>query len=66
MLLRSKSKPHKANLSQDYQHIQNMATEKKRDKVMEEWVEKTIGSTYIRIDDEYKSCKFKKDWIKTE
>ena len=66
VLLRSKSKPHKANLSQDYQHIQNMATEKKRDKVMEEWVEKTIGSTYIRIDDEYKGCKFKKDWIKTE
>lgn len=67
VLLRSKSKPHKANLSQDYQHIQNLATERKRAKMMEEWVEKTINATYIHIDDDFAGCKFSnKEWKKTE
>jgi len=67
VLLRSKSKPHQANLSQDYQHIQNIALEKKRVELMENWVSRTIDATYIRIDDEYAGCKFKKkEWRKTE
>lgn len=67
VLLRSKSKPHKANLDQDYQRIQNLAIERKKGDVLEEWLTKTIGATYIKIDDEYKSCKFRsKEWLKTE
>ncbi len=67
VLLRSKTKPHKANLSQDYQRIQNLAVEKKKSEVLEEWLSKTIESTYIKIDDEYKKCKFRnKEWLKTD
>lgn len=67
VLLRSKSKPHKINLSQDYQRVQNMAINDKRSKVAEEWVEKTTQSTYIKIDDDFKGCKFKnKVWNQTE
>ena len=67
VLLRSKTKPHKANLSQDYQRIQNLAIEKKKGDVLEEWLTNTIEATYIKIDDEYKKCKFhNKEWLKTE
>ena len=67
VLLRSKTKPHKANLSQDYQRIQNLAIERKKGDVLEEWLSNTIEATYIKIDDEYKKCKFhNKEWLKTE
>ncbi len=67
VLLRSKSKPHKANLTQDYQRIQNLAIERKKDDVLEEWLTNTINATYVKVDDEYKSCKFhKKEWLKNE
>ena len=67
VLLRSKTKPHKANLSQDYQRIQNLAIERKKGDVLEEWLANTIDATYIKIDDEYKKCKFhNKEWLKTE
>jgi peptidyl-prolyl cis-trans isomerase SurA len=67
VLLRSKTKPHKANLSQDYQRIQNLAIERKKGEVLEEWITNTIENTYIKIDDDFKKCKFRnKEWIKTE
>ena len=67
VLLRSKSMPHKANLDQDYQRIQNLAVERKKGDVLEEWLAKTIDATYIKIDDEYKGCKFRsKEWLKSE
>ena len=67
VLLRSKTKPHKANLSQDYQRIQNLAIERKKGDVLEEWLSKTIEATYIKIDDDYKKCKFhNKEWLKAE
>ena len=65
--LRSKTKPHKANLSQDYQRIQNLAIEKKKSDVLEEWLSNTIEATYIKIDDDFKKCKFRnKEWLKSE
>ncbi len=67
VLLRSKTKPHKANLSQDYQRIQNLAIERKKGDVLEDWLAKTIEATYIKIDDDFKKCKFhNKEWLKTD
>ncbi len=67
VLLRTKTKPHKANLTQDYQRIQDMAVEKKKQQTMDEWLSKTIDATYIRIDNDFNGCAFKnKEWIKTE
>lgn len=67
VLLRSKTKPHKANLEQDYQRIQHLAVERKKEEMLEDWLTKTIDETYIRIDDQYKTCKFhNKGWLKTE
>ena len=67
VLLRTKTKPHKANLSQDYQFLQRIAIEKKKGDVLEEWIANTIDATYIKIDDDFKKCKFRnKEWLKSE
>ncbi|MFM9051472.1 MAG: peptidylprolyl isomerase, partial [Bacteroidota bacterium] len=56
VLLKSRSKPHKANLKDDYQRIQEVAISEKQAKTMSDWVEKKRKSTYINISDEYSGC----------
>ena len=58
-------KEHKANLKDDYLTIQKYALEDKNDKLIDEWVKDKVQSVYVKIDDEYKDCKFNVDcWIK--
>jgi peptidyl-prolyl cis-trans isomerase SurA len=56
---------HRANLKDDYQVIGDAAMMNKRQKTYNEWIEKKIESTYIKISDEFKSCEFLKEgWLK--
>jgi len=60
----SMSEAHIATLEKDYQRIQELATEKKKQKELYEWVLEKQKSNYIKIDDEYKSCNFHyKGWL---
>ena len=62
---KSESKAHTINLNDDYQQVQDMALANKKQKVIAEWVAKRQKETYMRIDDEYKKCKFDfPNWIK--
>ncbi|MGD9993891.1 MAG: peptidylprolyl isomerase [Salinivirgaceae bacterium] len=61
VLLKSKSEPHPANLKDDYQRIQDMALNKKSGEFMEEWVKKKSKETYLKIDDDFKNCKFQNE-----
>ncbi|PRY16271.1 periplasmic chaperone for outer membrane proteins SurA [Pontibacter ummariensis] len=54
--LKSKSKPHLANLKDDYQKIANAALGQKRSKAVDAWFRKNIGTVYIEIDPEYQDC----------
>lgn len=47
--LKSRSEPHKANLRDDYQLIQDMALEKKQDEKMRTWVMSKLPYTFINI-----------------
>jgi peptidyl-prolyl cis-trans isomerase SurA len=58
VLLKSKSEPHPANLKDDYQRIQDLALEKKKIAFTEEWVKKIVKDTFLKIDEDYKNCKF--------
>lgn len=61
----SKTEPHKANLSEDYQLISEMFLEKKKNDMIQNWIAERQSKTYIRIDDTYLNCDFKfKNWIK--
>lgn len=60
------SKPaHKADLKQDYQFLQTMTLQNKKQKELSDWIEKKQESMYIRIDPDFQQCQFEhKGWIK--
>lgn len=55
---------HKINLKDDYDKIYNSALETAKTKAILDWANRRIPKTYIRIDDEFKGCEFKMNWIK--
>ena len=60
--LKARSEPHKANLKDDYQRLQNMAQVHKQKSTVDNWVNKKLRSIYVRIDDDYKNCAFRHNW----
>lgn len=54
--LKSKSKPHLANLDDDYQKIASAALSQKQNKAVDEWFRKNLDSVFIEIDPEYQNC----------
>lgn len=64
VLLRDRVEPHRANLQQDYDFIQNLALQEKKQKAIKRWVERRLQSTYVSIHDDYSDCDFDMKWIK--
>lgn len=63
--LLDKTKPHMANLKDDYQLIQMAAINQKKEAVIEEWTKTKIRNNFISISDEYSGrCEFQYDWLK--
>ena len=63
LYLKERTEPHKANLKEDYQKLQNVALVKKQQKVVENWVKKRRALTYVKIDETFRTCKLKYDWF---
>ena len=63
IFVKSRTEPHRANLKEDYQLIQDEALAEKKNKIIHDWVKKKIVSTYIRVSDAYKNCKFDNSWL---
>lgn len=63
MYIFSKTEPHKANLKEDYLRLQNEAIGIKHDKLKNDWVNKKLKITYVKIHDDYKDWKFESNWI---
>jgi peptidyl-prolyl cis-trans isomerase SurA len=62
--LKSYSPPHVANLKDDYQKIQQAATENKKQQALDKWIESYKKESYIRISEEWKSCNMLSKWYK--
>jgi peptidyl-prolyl cis-trans isomerase SurA len=60
--LLEKTQPHRANLKIDYPRIQDWALQDKQRKAIDKWINKKAKQTYVRVIEEYKSCKFNHDW----
>ncbi len=58
--------PHRANLSEDYDRIQNWALEDKKMQIVNEWVKNKIKKSYVRINEKYEDCDFQYDWFEEE
>lgn len=62
--LKSKTEPHKANIKDDYELLKNLTMQAKQNEVIDAWVQDKMKSTYIRINEPYKSCAFRlKGWL---
>lgn len=59
-----RTEPHVASLETDYQLIQNAALNEKKQLALKDWVEENAKSVYLRIEPEYKTCKFQNVWVK--
>ncbi len=60
--LHNRTAPHKLNLTEDYQRLQEITLNQKQGKALEDWKNKKKQVTYIRIADEYKNCDVVKYW----
>ena len=60
-----KTEPHLATLETDRQLIELAAINKKKQEIIDEWIESKISGNFVQIDEEYLSgCKFKYNWIR--
>ncbi len=63
--LTNRIEAHQANLADDYQIIKDMYESAKRQEIIDNWIEKKIADTYVRIEDGWRGCEFQhKGWIK--
>jgi peptidyl-prolyl cis-trans isomerase SurA len=60
--LEDRTKPHKANLDDDYEYIQKFAVNEKQINQMDKWVSKSAKNTYIKVDDIFRNCSNIKKW----
>ncbi len=60
----NRTDPHRANMQEDYQMLQNMASETLKGENMDTWMRSKINETYIKIVDTYQSCSFGYPWLK--
>ena len=49
---------HRANLSEDYKQIERLALAQKQEVEMNKWIQEKIRGMYIRIDKDFRDCKF--------
>ena len=59
----SKTEPHRANLKDDYQKIQQAALSSKQNKTMEDWFDKKRASTFIKISEDFNYCTALDKWF---
>jgi len=63
LYLRSKTDAHKANLTQDFPRMKDLAYEDKINKTVSAWFERRRKDTYVKIDPQYLGCPQLKTWI---
>jgi peptidyl-prolyl cis-trans isomerase SurA len=64
--VKSRTEAHKANLTDDYDQIQQWALEDKKQKKVLEWVNKNMGNSYIYMVEDYHDCEYIYDWFSEE
>lgn len=61
----SRVEGHRATITEDFQVMKDIVTDKEREKVLHDWVVDKIKNTYVRMNDNYKDCEFEyQGWIK--
>lgn len=66
LYLKLRTDPHKANMKDDYNEIQQWALDDKKQKVVAKWIETKSKTAYIRMGNRFRSCDYKYNWTFTE
>lgn len=61
--LKNRNEPHKANLTDDYGAIQDVALRAKQMEKQNEWLREKLPSFYLKIDKQYQSCPELAPWV---
>ena len=64
IVLLSKTKPHVATLSSDYEFFVDATLGMKRQERLKEWLDDVLSKTLIVIKDPYLQCEFKYKWLR--
>ena len=63
--LKNRTEGHKATITEDFQVMKNLVLNKRREQVLHDWLVKRIKSTYVRVNDRYRDCKFEYEgWVR--
>ena len=55
---------HKADLAEDYMIIKDMCEVQTKEKIIHDWVIQKQKSVYVYIEEGWRNCEFKYDWLK--
>ncbi len=64
LYLKSETKPHRCNMRDDYQKLQQMALVKKQNDTIQKWVAKNRSKFYVYVSNSFIQCNEVKSWIK--
>jgi peptidyl-prolyl cis-trans isomerase SurA len=63
--VKSKTKAHRANLTDDFQLIKQLVQNAKSEKIIADWIVQKQKKTYVRIDEKWGNCEFQHPgWIR--
>ncbi|NLO50681.1 MAG: peptidylprolyl isomerase [Bacteroidales bacterium] len=63
LMLSKRTIPHRANLEEDYNQIQEWALQQKKQEAIVDWINKNARKTYIKVYGEFEQCKFAQKWF---
>ncbi len=61
--LKIRTQPHRANMQEDYDRIQQWAKDDKNADVIQKWIKEKVKQTYVNIIPEYNTCVFENKWM---
>lgn len=63
--LKTRINGHKATISEDYQRLKGIVTEKRSEEKLDKWIKEKQKHTYVRINEKWQQCDFKyPGWVK--
>jgi peptidyl-prolyl cis-trans isomerase SurA len=63
--LKNRIEGHKANISEDFQVMQDVVLAKRREQALHKWVTDKIKNTYVRVNEQYRNCDFEYEgWVR--
>ena len=66
VLIQSLTKPHIANLKQDYSKLRKFAIESKKNEYFNDWIVSKLNNTYMEVDAIYRTCENIDQWLTTK